>query len=214
MNPNYVRVCIFFFNNIVTTYTTSYIRNFENDTPISERGYRNIQTCKHFFSVRVFERFLYDTFCNSFIPPKWARSEYGTVFNTPFVAEIWCMLAEGYFFLFCVLCCNTNLRKSAQGKRRKTDPCWQELPSCCNVQRGKYLIEVISTPLHIDDPCLWAPSITAVNSFAPARYGSNFIRVIFEHMIRIQMMNILVKLLSCECHKKPLMISQHWDLYN
>ena len=47
------------------------------------------------------------------------------------------------------------------------------------------------------------------NSLAPGRYGSNFKNAISEHMLRIKFRSIFVALLSGDCHKAALTISQH-----
>ena len=52
--------------------------------------------------------------------------------------------------------------------------------------------------------------MTSSCSLAVGRSGGNVRNVISEHMYGVISWALLVKLLSGECHRTPLMITQHW----
>ena len=67
------------------------------------------------------------------------------------------------------------------------------------------------------DDGIWGPSenmplpdCSGIHPLTPERCGSNIKSVISEHMLRSSPWALLVKLLSGEYHRTPLMISQYW----
>ena len=63
------------------------------------------------------------------------------------------------------------------------------------------VIQTITTPL---EPYHW------VNSLYPERYDSNLKSITSKLIFRSAAWALMVKLLSCECHRTSLIGSQHW----